>query len=186
MRFDPAVYGDETARILALDGSGLRLMPMVATRPSSEEARTVLKGATGKQLFPNARSSDGALAGLFLYFSCFHEAHQVAQEDPTAEGSFWHAILHRQEPDPGNSAYWFRRVGKHPVFATLAEEAGRILERHPGAGFSLMSTWDPFSFIDFCEHARRQPGSQAEAAALEIQSAEWQVLFDYCARPVHE
>ena len=43
--------------------------------------------------------------------------------------------------------------------------------------------WDPFAFLSFCDRARHQPGSNQEKAALEIQRAEWQILFDYCAGP---
>jgi len=48
--------------------------------------------------------------------------------------------------------------------------------------FKLKDHWDALSFIDFCEESRRKPGSDSEKAALEIQRAEWQILFDYCAR----
>jgi hypothetical protein len=66
------------------------------------------------------------MAALWLYFSCFEECHSVAQELATQEGSYWHAILHRQEPDDWNAGYWFRRAGRHPVFVPLAEEAALI------------------------------------------------------------
>jgi hypothetical protein len=46
----------------------------------------------------------------------------------------------------------------------------------------LGSTWDPFAFIEYCETARNRPGSREERIAMEIQLAEWQLLFDYCAR----
>jgi hypothetical protein len=119
------------------------------------------------------------MAGLYLYFSCLDEAHAAAQAIPSAEGSFWHAILHRQEPDPDNSAYWFRRVGRHAIFPALAKQAAEIAAP---AGIELPSAWDPFAFIDLCERARRDPGSKVEQAALLIQRAEWRLLFDYCAR----
>jgi hypothetical protein len=182
MPFDASAYGPEVAAILALDAAGWRLMPLAAGSCSSEEAARRLRSASATALFPKARAPEAALSGLWLYFSCLEEAHRVAQQIPTPDGSFWHAIMHRQEPDPGNSAYWFRRTGSHPVFEPLRAEAARILEEHPGVDFELGAVWDPFAFIDFCERARRRPGSEAEVAAQKIQRAEWQLLFDYCAR----
>jgi hypothetical protein len=123
------------------------------------------------------------MAGLWLYFSCFEEAHQLADSCSSKEGEFWHAILHRQEPDSGNAAYWYRRVGSHAIFPDLAREAQRITDRHQEAEFRV-GKWDPYAFIAFCERARNQPGSTQERAALEIQRVEWQLLFDHCA-PAH-
>jgi len=180
--FDSKAYESPIADLLALDQDGLRLIPLVSGVCSSEEARSRLRRQKASDLFPHAAAPDAALGGLWLYFSCFDECHQIVQEIPSTEGSFWHAILHRQEPDSGNAAYWFRRVGKHPVFRDLLEAAEEIVARHPEAEFRLGGKWDPFSFIMFCERARQQPGSPSEQAALEIQRAEWQLLFDYCAR----
>jgi hypothetical protein len=180
--FDPKAYGPAVGELLALDGDGERLIPLVAGQGSSEEAARKLSQSTAAKLFAKSYSPDAALSGLWLYFSCFEEAHRIAQDLHTPEGSFWHAILHRQEPDYGNAAYWFRRVGTHPVFAQLFKETEEIVIRHPEAEFRPGSSWDPFAFVMFCERARQQPGSPSERAALEIQRAEWQLLFDYCAR----
>jgi hypothetical protein len=171
------------AQILALDQDGNRLMPLVSGGCSSKEAHALLAEQKARDLFPDARTSEAALAGLWVYFSCFDEGHDAAQNIASPEGSFWHAILHRQEPDPGNAAYWFRQVGSHPVFERLADAAARIATNYPEAGFRTSARWDPFAFVDFCERARRIPGTDAERAALEIQRAEWQLLFDHCARP---
>lgn len=123
------------------------------------------------------------MSGLWLYHDCFDEAHKISQDLATVDGSFWHGILHRREPDPGNAAYWFRRVGRHPVFPALRDAAAEIVARHPSAGLRLGPEWDPFQWIDYWEEARRQPGTEKEAAAMEIQRAEWELLFDWCARP---
>ena len=182
MSFDPSAYGPEVAQILSLDSNGERLMPLAGGACSSLEARVRMGKTTPETLFPGAHHTRAALAGLYLYFSCFDEAHSVSQEISDQEGSFWHGILHRQEPDAGNSAYWFRRVGDHILFPRLREEAARIATAVPEAEFRIGATWDPFGFIDYCEQVRRRTGSPAEKVALEIQRAEWQLLFDYCAR----
>ena len=180
--FDPTAYGQDVARILALDQNGERLLPLAGGTCSIAQAKSVLTAATAQQLFPTAASPQGALSGLWLYFSCFDECHALCQDLETPEGSFWHGILHRQEPDAGNAGYWFGRVGTHAVFPEIHAAAAEILKRRP-APLKLKDRWDPLAFIDFCESARTNPGSDSETAALEIQRAEWQILFNYCARP---
>src|SRR5664279_2144475 len=138
--FDPHAYGDEIAGILALDGSGERLMPLAGGTCSSADARGLLKAS---------RLRPAVLAGLYLDFSCWDEAHGVAQDLDTSEGSYWHALVHRQEPDAGNSGYWFRRVGKHPIFPALRARAAEI-------GVECGKSWDPPAFVDYCEAARKR------------------------------
>ncbi len=157
-------------------------MPLAGGPGCSENARALLSKHTPGDLFPECVSPEGALSGLWLYFSCFDACHALCQDLETPEGSFWHGILHRQEPDPANAAYWFRRVGLHPTFPEIHHAAAEILSRYK-VPWKSKDQWDPLAFVDFCEEARRQPGSDMEKAALEIQRAEWQSLFDYCARP---
>lgn len=137
-------------------------MPLAKTRPT--EARINIDSL-----------SDKILSGLYLYCGCWDAAHSAADriEDPT--GYFWHAIVHRREPDPANSAYWFRKTGKHPIFPKLASEASNI-------GYRVARDWDPYAFIEFCESAAQRPGSTEEQLAMQVQLVEWQLLFDYCAR----
>ena len=182
MKFDPTAYGPVVAAILALDGGGERLMPLASGRCSSPQALTKLKTFAPEQLFPTSRAPQAALSGLYLYFSCLDQAHEIAQSVDSPDGAFWHGIVHRQEPDPDNARYWFRRVGSHPVFPAMAEAAARIAERFPAATASLNGLWDPIRFVEICERARQQSGSPVAQMALELQRAEWQLLFDYCAR----
>jgi len=179
MKFDPTAYGPVVAAILTLDGDGERLMPLAAGRCSSSEALTKIQALSPATLFPHARAAEAALSGLYLYFSCIDQAHEVAQSVHSPDGAYWHGIVHRQEPDPDNARYWFRQVGSHPVFRDLAENAGAIgLESHDPQG-----RWDPLRYIEICERARREPASPLTRMAIETQRAEWQLLFDYCARP---
>jgi hypothetical protein len=184
MIFDPDSYGPEVALFLSVAG-GVRPMPLVIEHCASEDARDLLRGTTAANLLPHAPAPQAALSGLWLYIDCFEESHGISQDIPSAEGSYWHGILHRREPDAGNAAYWLRRVGVHPVFRELHRAATAIVESG-GVDLRLGSDWNPFAFIDFCEAARQRRGSREEEVARYIQLAEWQLLFDYCARSRHE
>ncbi len=175
MHFDSVVYGAEVASLLALDGDGRRPMPLAGGSRSLEAGRR-LQSAGAARLFPEGRAPEAALAGLLVYFSCMDEAHEIAQRVENQDNNFWHGIVHRREPDAGNASYWFRRVGAHPIFPRLREEAAR-------QSMDFGARWDPFAFIEQCERARLRPGSAEEAGALAVQLVEWQLLFDYCARP---
>lgn len=180
--WNPSEYGETIAGLLALAQNGERLMPLSRGTCCSDEARRRLGQASAEVWLPGARAPHAALSGLYLYFSCRDEAHETAQSDSSAEGSYWHAIVHRQEPDASNSAYWFQRVGAHPIFPALLDAAREIAGSCTNGAIHLGACWDPLAFIDICEQAGRRPGSGLERAALEVQRAEWQLLFDYCAR----
>lgn len=125
------------------------------------------------------------MAGLCLLHGQWDRAHEIAQSLSTPEGSFWHGIVHRREPDPGNASYWFRRVGNHPTYPLIREIVLGLLPRHSGVKFRLGAQWDPYAWIDYWELAHRSPGTASHHLALEIQRVEWEVLFDYCASPAH-
>lgn len=63
---------------------------------------------SAEALFPAARFPQAALAGLLLRAGCWKASHEVAQEIESPEGSYWHGIAHRIEPDSFNAGYWFR------------------------------------------------------------------------------
>ncbi|HYI95556.1 MAG TPA: hypothetical protein VEX68_18595 [Bryobacteraceae bacterium] len=174
MGFNPANYSAAVQSILSLEGDGKRAMPLAKGTANPAGIHAIAKLDIG-DLFPEAFSPQAAVSGLYLYFCGYDQAHTIAQDLATIEGSFWHGILHRQEPDAENAAYWFRRVNQHPVFPLLKDRAEQL-------GLPVKNQWDPFRFIDFCEAARQKPGSEDEQLAKAVQLAEWQLLFDYCAR----
>lgn len=143
-----------------------------------------LRSEDASALFPSARHSEAALAGLLLRIGCWTESHTVAQNVNTPEGSYWHAIIHRMEPDSANASYWFQRTGNHPIFPELLARAAEILKRNGPANWQLKTAWDPFLFVGWCDEAQQTRG-QAEATTTEIQNAEWHLLFDWCAAVKH-
>ncbi|MBV8809014.1 MAG: hypothetical protein JO033_10095 [Acidobacteriaceae bacterium] len=56
-----------------------------------------------------------------------------------------------------------------------------MLNNEAPAHWRLKAAWDPFLFIEWCDEVREK-GGQGETAAIAIQMAEWQLLFDWCTR----
>jgi hypothetical protein len=158
-----------------------RLIPLTRTE-CDRDAAPAVDAPNSRTLFPQARAPEAALSGLLLLAGCWDESHRVSQDVASPEGSYWHAIAHRIEPDAGNAAYWFRRVGQHAIFPELLRGAGEIVARTSVRGWPMENNWDPFAFIDWCERARRAPGSEIERIALDVQRLEWDLLFEWCAK----
>ncbi|MFO0938204.1 MAG: hypothetical protein U0798_16995 [Gemmataceae bacterium] len=166
--FDVSRYGPAIAAIL---GDGNRLMPLdmgtplVELRPALERfdpLRDIAKVV-------NAEAARACHAGLWLYANFFDESHEISQDIHSPLGSAWHAILHRREPDAGNSQYWWRRVGRLPIFEPL-----QLAAKERGYSYTT-----PEAFVNYCERVRGS-GSTDEDTAKLVQLCEWQLLFDYC------
>jgi hypothetical protein len=129
--------------------------------------------ALGAKLKAAAKTLPPACAaGLYLRFDFLDESHAISQDDEgNPDRDFWHAIMHRREPDAANSKYWWRRVGKHAVLEQLRERA-------PALGYAFTK---PEAFVDFCEKVR-DTGTAEEELAKRVQQLEWQLLFDWCYR----
>ncbi len=125
------------------------------------------------------------LSGLWIYHNYLDESHEISQEIHTSTGSYWHGIMHRREPDFGNSSYWFRRVGTHSVFDDLCAAANEVAHSsNAGTDADFLrtqSSWDPFAFIDLCRSAYDKE-NEYETLCQEIQLREWEILFAYCYR----
>lgn len=142
--------------------------------------------AFDSQSIVDRRAARCCIAGVWLLHNYFDESHTISQEIETANGSYWHGILHRREPDYSNAKYWFRRVGSHPIFPQLAAQAKRLAEAEKSLDASAKflaegAAWDPFRFVDLCEQVARGKSS-ARQLCLAVQRLEWQLLFDHCYR----
>jgi hypothetical protein len=157
----------------------VRLFDLGPGRPQEKMRQRLAALSPDTLLMPNAvrraEDAEACLAALWLYHDFLEEAHALSQSIDTANGSYWHGIMHRREPDAANAAYWFRRVGTHPIFVPLANEAR-------SAGLELSADhWDPFAFIDLCEK-HRGTGTPDEMTLRRVQHKEWELLFDWCRR----
>jgi hypothetical protein len=131
--------------------------------------------------------ADACRAGLWLYHNFLDESHQISQELHTPTGSYWHALMHRREPDFDNAKYWFRRVGTHPVYEALRQNAASLAAAAPPAAAFLrtQAAWDPFAFVDLCA-AVLVGRAPCEELCRDVQKREWELLFDWCYRQAVE
>ncbi len=132
-------------------------------------------------------------AGLFQIHDYLDASHELSQSvegrGRNRAGDYWHAIMHRREPDYSNSKYWFRRVGAHPIFELLRNAADAILSQadttiaeRARQKLSLGFHWDPFAFVDFCQECGRSGNPGLTQIARQIQWREMQLLLDQTCR----
>lgn len=158
--------------------------PLVQCRPRRAGLGAALAEGALAGLFPRAaRPARLALAAGLLQVHDFWDAsHHAAQEaddlGEAAVSAYWHGVAHRREPDPGNASYWFRRVGRHPLFGPLAAAARPSLGAAPGGPaladrLTPRGSWDPFAFITYCD----TPGARDDALARRLQRLEMALLL---------
>lgn len=154
--------------------------PLVPRTPRDKSLKKSLDAMSLKELFGEAEIGDTNFAdavkcGLYLWNDCLDESHRISQTIETPTGSYWHGIMHRREPDYGNSKYWFRRAGSHEAYPAVLASAKGIA----GTMLDLGEAWDPFRMVDLCEEAARTGDREMEAQLEKVQLAEIRVLLDF-------
>jgi hypothetical protein len=155
--------------------------PLVQAQPKFPGLEGALRDDALARLLPDAAGPArlALAAGLLQVHDFWEASHQAAQKaDDWGESRFaayWHGIAHRREPDAGNAAYWFRRVGRHPLFEPLgAAAAGLLNDEASGLAARLApgGRWDPLAFIDVCRSPHDEP------VARRLQRLEMAMLLD--------
>lgn len=180
MEFNPQQYSATLAPWLSVD----RCRPLDAGVPDGK-MRDRLRALSPTSMFAPAEVADrdmaaACLSGIWLLYDFLDDSHTISQSIDNSTGSFWHGIMHRREGDYSNAKYWFRSVGRHPVYEALAEAARRLAEEHDAEGVLPSGAWDPMAFVDACQAAVRT-GKHSDFCRA-VQQAEWELLFDDCYR----
>ena len=182
----------DAARAALKRGAG-RAYESLVPDSSDANARAALdavRTAGAVKQASNREADQCVQSGLWLWHDFLDESHTISQGIETPDGSFWHGIMHRREGDFSNSKYWYRRVGQHPAYATLAAEVRELTRDEPADKRVVALThdgggggWDPYAFVDLCEAAHAAgPNDPLHAVAVAVQQAEWRVVFDHCVR----
>ena len=196
-----AVAGGQPFETLPVDEAGVEPehLPELAPRDPGAERRWLaahLRDVQPAEFLGQVRSrpdAEAVKAGLFQLRDDLDESHSVSQslegEGRHRAADYWHAIMHRREPDDSNSKYWFRRVGQHPIFPHLAQAAGDLFASCPSPAAASWSArvipggrWDPFAFVDFCAHCRDGRDDELERTARKIQLVEMWLLLEQTLR----
>lgn len=182
--FYPEAYGPVLAELLVTD----RCRGLGPGTPE-QSIRPRLDALGVDAAFAHARLVDRDMArlclgALWLLYDWLEPSHEISQSVASSSGSYWHGIMHRREPDYDNAKYWFRRVGRHPVFVPLAAEAQALAQAHkelPPQPAASGAAWDPLDFVDLCRQGARSGGT-LEQWARQVAQREWELLFDHCYR----
>lgn len=147
----------------------------------------LIENATATSAFS---SPDGhaVRAGLLLWQGRLDDSHRVSQsienQGRHRAGDYWHAIMHRREGDFGNSKYWFRHVGPHPIYDELARRVRGFMDEFPNsAAIPALSRcvqgtrWNPAAFVDACETATRDDQPEVRAILERVQGIEMLLLL---------
>ncbi len=190
-KIDEALTGFDDVEHLA----PLTLRHLVPDCPSSSSLHRLLLRMDENDLFCKLRSKaegQSARAGLFLIHDFLDDGHRLAQEAdnhaPNSTAAYWHAIMHRREPDCDNARFWFRRVGKHPVFPLIGREVATLLASGTiGNELGLNQVldnaghWDAASFVDLCDQCGMRWDRRAQVAS-RFQEIEMRLLLEYTCR----
>ena len=188
-------YAPAIAEVIEKLEAGNPLPTLVPQKAWSPELTDALQSKSLDDLFQgesvkNTTFGDAIKSGLLLWNDALDESHNISQELANQTGSYWHGIMHRREPDYSNAKYWFGRVGAHPIFPQLREQALAILNETPEPSDALARIaqtietepqWDAYQFIDWCQ-AAEGASNDVTRFLQQVQAEEIKLLLAYSYR----
>ena len=186
-------YTSAIADVIEKLEAGNPLPPLVPEVSWSNELTDELSALSLEDLFDGQSIKDdtfgGAMkSGLLLWNDALDDSHEISQELSNNTGSYWHGLMHRREPDYSNAKYWFGRVGTHPIFPKLREQAITLTQnvQDPSDTLSQIvktiessSEWDAYQFIDWCQAAENDSSSDVTQFLQQVQVEEIKLLLAY-------
>lgn len=166
------------------------VIPQASSQPHTLRD-TILQ--TPAEWFTNADDEDVATAvraGLLCRHDFFTDSHELAQsleyQGHPRSGDYWHAILHRREPDFSNAKYWYRQAEQHPVLAELAtasqwlRDSALVTDAERSRWVSRLvgpRGWDALAFVDLCEACQDKDETPLGQLACALQALEMRLLL---------
>ena len=188
-------YTPAIADVIEKLEAGNPLPTLVPQKAWSTKLTDALASTSVDELFhgeslKNNTFGDAIKSGLLLWNDALDESHNISQGLENQTGSYWHGIMHRREPDYSNAKYWFGRVGTHPIFPQVREQALAILKETPNPSDALAriaqtieteENWDAYQFIDWCQAAE---GASDDVTRFlqQVQAEEIKLLLAYSYR----
>jgi hypothetical protein len=167
-------------------------------RTATAAERQIIRTALGRLRVSSAADATALEAGWLQLLDDLDASHQCSQSiegrGRHQAGDYWHAIMHRREPDYGNSRYWFRQFGAHPIYPQLVDEARRVADGWRSLEFDTWlprliagDSWRPTAFVECCEAAAASDDGPFRTAVEELQYREMlcllrQTAFDALGR----
>jgi hypothetical protein len=162
-----------------------------ALAPSDHSIPAWIRQAMHASISGESVAKTALRAGILQIHDDLTGSHEFSQSiegaGPQRLGDYWHAIMHRREPDYGNARYWCRRIQTPQVTERLAQLSRLLFDsssipeaRHWGEKCVVSGNWKPAAFVDLCESLARSPVPALDLLARRIQWLEMLLLLQRC------
>ena len=160
----------------ALDSPLHAIMATLLARPTPplvpEKAWDSSLTAQIAQAAKAAKTSIYVQAALHLLNDDLDNAHKLVQQNEGNQtADYLHMLVHRREGDWSNTGYWVRRVGTHPIYATLSD------------AMEPAGSWDPSNMVTLCRQAsQNKPDTETAEEIARLSAWETAAAVGWCVR----